>query len=519
MRLSRIVVGLIFVSSFSLLAQPMEDFDGVVLADPNNSTIEEHEEASKKRFLMRMGLSDTVLAQAESYFADRAQGKNPQAGGHQASECIADLNDTDSKRNQFFLCVLLANPKSLDTEFFSLINGEKNNRVRSREVSPEAEKTIAFLAYLEDLVRAVLHKQGQSASWYSNAEKKFMNWEDFHDFPFEDGDVVLSMGGSWISGMITQSTYPQKKYSHAFMVRVDENGFRTMEAIIESGVISKSFKKFKKEELNGLLVLRWQDEATRKQIAPKAADLAMEWVDKNVAYDIEMDMQSEDKLFCSELVARAYSEAAGTPLDDFTAQVATVRSDAVFEILKLVGVTSREMTSPGDLVSSPQLEIVGEWRPQNRLLDLWEKIFMADVFIERLEMNFGVFPQWGQISSWVVIGLDIPYWLGNRIIGSDRNLIPASFDKASLQYVITIQKGIFDPAIKDAKRLMKKRSIVKDGSLLSVAPWDLRGYLSYATQENFRVKSVFYDPKNPPFPQKTRARPDEGLRFRDKYYR
>jgi len=480
-------------------------FDDVVWS-PSKTSLDEHVATSKVRVLNRLGVSAKVVDAAEKYFFDIKTGANRQSR-NVAQNCVSKLGDSNHARDQFFLCVLDSSPNSLDGKFYSLIHQEKINRIQNITPNLEKEKSIALIAFLEDLVRERMQLQGQSSSWFSTSKGEFLQIEEFGDFPFEDGDVVLSMGTSWISSMITQSTFPQKKYSHAFMVRIDENGFRTMEAIIEKGVISNDFEYFKNEKLNGLLVLRWRNEGERKRIAKRAAEIAEQWVRDEVGYDIEMDVSDSSKLFCSELVLLAYAQAAGLDISELTPKFANIRSDKVFNLLKLVGVGKKEMPSPGDLMSSEKFEIVGSWRPQDRLLELWSMIFMADVFIERLELNYEVKPNLGYLAQWMMVGLDGIYGLANSIIGVDRNLIPDATSKSSLKYLVTIQKGIFDLGIKHGLKLAKKKSRIKEASLFSVTPWDLHGYISYNVQENSTVRNVLYDPANPPRSKKKRLRP------------
>jgi|GEM_PF-1471740 len=505
--LSALSLGLIAIALFVGASQvsertpssadgPQAEFDSVVW-NPSQTKLEDHVKASKTRILTRMGISENVVHQAEDYFFQIRQGQSLNSK-KVASECVNQLDDHTQARDKFFLCLLASHPDTLNAELFDKIHSLKIERIQSVEPDFEKEKTIALIAYLEDLIRERLNLAGQKASWFSTETHDFLDAEEFADFPFEDGDILLSMGTSWISSMITQSTFPQKKYSHAYMVRVDSQGFRTMEAIIEKGVISNDFDYFSNEELNGVLVLRWKNKSARPAVARRAAIIAEKWVTDKVGYDIEMNVQDPSKLFCSELVLRAYAEASGLEINELTPKFAQIRSSKVFELLKLVGVGKREMPSPGDLMASTHLEIVGSWRPQKRLLQLWNMIFMADVFIERLELNYEVKPALGRLAGWMMVAIDGIYGLGATVVGSDRNLIPEATSKKSLKYLVTIQKGIFDPAIEDGLKLARKNSIIKEASLLSVAPWDMRGYISYATQNDATVRSVLYDPKHPP---------------------
>ncbi len=359
---------------------------------------------------------------------------------------------------------------------------------RQVPISEETHKTLALIALLEDLIREHRLQSGLPASWYVRGTG-FSNSSQHHDFAYEDGDILLVAGNSSISALITQATFPQRKFSHAQMLRIRNDQTSTMEALIETGAISRSEAVFDGLTLNAVQVLRWKDPQSRSRKAREASDRAWTFVERRLPYDTAIDLDNPNRLFCSEFVARAYVDGTDIPISCFIPEMAIVRSDPVLAYLRNLGVSNPIMVSPGDLTASPWLEVVAEYRRTDSLVQLWEMMILADVFIEHLERGYILTPplRLNLLTMGAALG-DLALGFPRRIIGVDRSLIPESLNRRALSYIITQEKLFFAKARKQAWQTMADDY---SSNLLELKLWELRAAQSFAIQENRSLKRIF----------------------------
>lgn len=348
-----------------------------------------HYFSSLKRTTERLGISTTAyidLFKSLNLYSKTAKGSS--------LNCLKKLSDTTQNRSSFVTCLSQIGIQGFNQALFRELSSAKWHRIQSAHSSTEEQKTIALLAYLEDLTRESLEMRGINTSWWSKQDG-FTNFGiNQADFDFKDGDVLLLIGNSSISSLITQATDPQRRFSHALMIRKkSESDFSTLEALIEKGVTSGDKKKFSNDTLQTVVVLRWKNKQHRSFVASKASDCAYNLYKNKTPYNFAMDLNDTTTMFCSQLVAHCYAQASGVDLKSLIPQMSSIRSDKVFEYLKNMGVQSKIMPSPGDLATSTQFEMVAEFRNVRnkkgklQLARMWNMFILGDVFVERLELG------------------------------------------------------------------------------------------------------------------------------------
>jgi hypothetical protein len=135
------------------------------------------------------------------------------------------------------------------------------------------------------------------------------------------------------------------------------------------------------------------------------------------------------------------------------------------------------------------VEVVAEYRRTDSLVQLWEMMILADVFIEHLERGYILTPplRLNLLTMGAALG-DLALGFPRRIIGVDRSLIPESLNRRALSYIITQEKLFFAKARKQARQTMADDY---SSNLLELKLWELRAAQSFAIQENRSLKRIF----------------------------
>ncbi len=457
------------------------------------SSLQDHLLHSFQRTYRRMGVSASAL----SAFA-----KSIQLGPrglrsiriykvNESRDCVEELSDSDHGRSQLVECLANFGRSGLDTRLFHRIFSARSQRIKQVPTTPEIQQTVALLYWIQDLIRAKLLSEGERAVWYVPSEG-FLSIDKKGDFDYEDGDVALVTGKSSISSLISQVTYPQRKFSHAFVVRIRDGVLATAEALIESGMITNDVDQYNKDNLQVVEVHRWADKTQRLAFSQRASDITWKWVEEERPYDIKMDMKDDSELFCSEVVAAAYAKSSGLPIDGFVPELSRIRSKPVFDYIRKIGVANEIMPSPGDLAPSRYLEQVAEYRNPDDLSKLWWLMVMGDVVVERLEAGFKLRPRhWVSLATFLGFTLDGAIDVIRELFGPDLNLVPQGLNREAIATMATQQKFLYDRAFLHAEDTLREAGYLNPHDLLSVEPWVLRGHFSYAIQESYWPRRVF----------------------------
>lgn len=455
---------------------------------------ESYYEASKNRVLARMGVSEDVYFNFQKSLSSDQDSKNIDA-----SSCVLSLQDTDTGRNELLKCLSQYGLAGLNETLFGALYKENQKRIKDEEeASLEKEKTKLLLFYLQDLVREQRERNNERAAWFLPGQGFDTQARLHGDFNYQDGDAILMIGNSSISSLISQATYPQRRYSHAALVRVRDNTFGTAEALIESGVVSHDLEYFKKGQLQTVTVLRWNQ--SDQGIRAKASDCGAHHVEANTPYNFSMNLEKKDAMFCSQLVVQCYADASGEDVNTLIAKPASIRSKRVLKYLDNFGVSSEVMPSPGDIAASKFFVPVADYRrtrdpktDEISLHRLWDLFLMGDIFIDRLESGYQI--KWNVFTK----GLMFPllsmvdrmgeFFMG--IVGVDRQLIPQGVRTQTLGHMSVLEITIYKDTFKIASKLNKKYFKRDLKSLLGTDLIFKRALLSYSLSQNYEARAIF----------------------------
>ncbi len=448
----------------------------LLFASGGSSPISPYQKKSLKVLASRGGVDAQAL---ESFFNSLQT-----SSSHGSSGCMRFLEAAPTQRDSFLSCLSEGGKSSLTKSL-----GEDLFNFRSKLLQKESNKdnisTLALAGYVEDLVRENLRSQGKAAVWVT--QDGFKSGSEKLDFEFEDGDVVVGLGKSSISSLISQINQTPSRYSHAFLVRKREGKVTTVESLIETGVKEFPLQHLLDDPYNQLTVLRWKNPSNRKRVASAASDWAYAAAKRRAPYDIEMNFDEDHALYCSEVILKAYSHASGLDPRKILAKFSSIKSKKAFEYAQNLGVRKQSFASPGDLFNSEYLEVVADYRKPKDLLLSWELFLMGDLFLEKIEEGYKVQP------DPIYTGLPLVVWVGQlipSIFHEDARLIPKSLSPWAMSVMATTQKKIYDKALE-----LTSAKTIGNRSLLNISPWAMRGAYEQAMDESFPIKSSFSIPK------------------------
>lgn len=343
------------------------------------------------------------------------------------------------------------------------------------EPSLEERKSLSLLAYVEDLTRGLENERSGGGFWFVRGHDQlpgaFAKGHGYLDFPLEDGDVILGLGNTSLSSTIAATTNPRSRYSHAFIVR-KRGELTTVEALVETGVREFPAEHWIKDNYQVLTVLRWKDAATRPTIAAAASDAAASYAARETPYDFQIDLNDDSKMFCTEVVARSYSQASGLEIERILPDLSSVRSEGAYGYVSQIGVRNRRVIAAGDLLNSPYFEVVAEWRRADGLDRAWKLWSFGDLFFERLERGYQVHPDPTLVAApsgaWLL--QLFPSLFTNRA-----RILPEGISPWALSMMGTLELHIFRPSLHYFEdRVQKGRSFTQ----MDLA--ELRGSVDYA---------------------------------------
>lgn len=480
--------------------------------DPGRSSEEdnnglEHLQHYKDIFEWRTG-ADTNTA--ERFFLSLK--KKQTSAKVNTKKCVDLLDNNSVARKEFLECLSSLGKNALTLELLNQLSPFKYDQIQAEEYDQPKKQTAALISWIEDLIRENLKQNNQNTYWYSLEDKKFLSGTNWIDFPFQDGDLLLSMGSSSISALIPNTTNPMRKYAHAFMVRVRDGKKVVVESLIEKGVIWSDLADHADVPMANVAVLRLKNKALRKTLSPKASDIAFSYADKKswqevvaskkkkgggkTPYNIKMDWSEKEKLFCNQLIATSFAEADGkrTP-ESLVTKSSRIRSEALLDYLKQIGVSvpniQTDLPSPGDFLASDDFEVVAEFRDSNDLYRGWEMLTMGDLFAERLEAGYEVKVPKGK--AFIIHGFGWSLDKVAKFIGfishTELGLFPDALNARSIALLATQEMDIFGEVWKISEKYRKGFGTPR--SVLDVPPWTMATWFSYAIENSPRVRRSF----------------------------
>lgn len=207
------------------------------------------------------------------------------------------------------------------------------------------------------------------------------------DIKLEAGDVLISRGMSFISGMIARLGVRPTHFSHLIMVHedADTKKLQTIESYIGVGVGTYDIDYALKNENVRILWLRPKDKETGKKAASQMAELLKR--KKKIRYDYAMNFDDPSRMSCSEVIKAGYQMVNSEIQVPYYPNMILDNSDLVRR-LKLV---HGETFEPGDMEIDPRFELMGEFRDIRLTRDARQKdAIMSAVFNWLENKNYGL---------------------------------------------------------------------------------------------------------------------------------
>ena len=163
----------------------------------------------------------------------------------------------------------------------------------------------------------------------------------------QSGDLIFRAGNG-VAGGFLESTDPETKYSHVGLVVIQQESPFVIHASLTGDsnggkVMLDSLETFlARDQATAVAVYRPRDEETIES----AIAIAKNYVEEEIPFDSGFDLSDSERLYCTELVWRAYQEAG---LDLVEAEFDTISNPFL---------SHDEYILPSSLIKSNQLKYI-----------------------------------------------------------------------------------------------------------------------------------------------------------------
>lgn len=241
--------------------------------------------------------------------------------------------------------------------------------------------------YLLEMSRKVTHNKPAEIDFQKQPVPILDNSASFYQFranadaKFQPGDLLITRGVSFLSGMIARLGKRSTQFSHVVMVSQDPvtKETKTIESYVGVGVAFYDMEFALKNENARILWLRAKDQSLGAKASEKMSALVKERLDaKNpIKYDYELNFNDPKTMSCAEVSQVAFQMADEKfRIPYYPNEISGAKS--IIERLKLVEGDTYE---PGDMEIDPRFELVGEFQDLRLTRDSRQKdAIMSAVF-------------------------------------------------------------------------------------------------------------------------------------------
>lgn len=223
--------------------------------------------------------------------------------------------------------------------------------------------------YLLEQSRKVSHLTPKDVDFQNQPIPIWDNSVPFYEFrsqnspKLEPGDLLITRGLSFLSGMIARLGTRATQFSHVVMVAEDPKTkeLRTIESYVGVGVAFYNMDYALKNENVRILWLRARDRNLARTAASQMSKLLQDRNDSKdpIKYDYELNFSDPKAMSCAEVSYVAFLMASRNQfkLPYYPNEIAGARS--IIERLKL---EEGETYTPGDMEIDPRFELMGEFQ-------------------------------------------------------------------------------------------------------------------------------------------------------------
>ncbi len=180
---------------------------------------------------------------------------------------------------------------------------------------------------------------------------------------FEDGDILVTRGVSFLSSMIARLGTRATQFSHIVMVHKDEKTgeLKTIESYVGVGVAFYDFKYALKNENARILWLRSKDRQLGQRASKKMTALVKSHLERNkpIKYDYELNFNDATTMSCAEVSQVAFEMASG---GSFRIPYYPNEISGAESLVSRLKLTAGPTYEPGDMEIDPRFELMGEFQ-------------------------------------------------------------------------------------------------------------------------------------------------------------
>lgn len=333
---------------------------------------------------------DNLLEASEQIAADVEDHAFPQF-------CSSYLGELEKSIDAMDVKSLPVSQLSVDAESIAKNSWEIRSTLHSRLSEVDKKCALQIQAsfrqfrfiedYLLEMSRKVTHNKPAEIDFQKQPVPILDNSASFYQFranadaKFQPGDLLITRGVSFLSGMIARLGKRSTQFSHVVMVSQDPvtKETKTIESYVGVGVAFYDMDFALRNENARILWLRAKDQSLGLKASEKMSALVKERLDaKNpIKYDYELNFNDPKTMSCAEVSQVAFQMADEKfRIPYYPNQISGAKS--IIERLKLVEGDTYE---PGDMEIDPRFELVGEFQDLRLTRDSRQKdAIMSAVF-------------------------------------------------------------------------------------------------------------------------------------------
>lgn len=308
-----------------------------------------------------------------------------------------------------------------------------------------------YLRYAEDYAIEILnqtHPLKGSAVFFEGAKPLTLvnpKYADPRNSALQAGDIILVRGSSFFSATIARVGDVPTNLSHIAMVAERPDGsLYVVEALLEKGLISYPLADYLKlEPLPRAAVYRFYSPEKARAAARELWKMYAGNLKHPIPFDIFMDPDDHDKIYCAEAMAMAFARTDGNlaSVPRYRTQFSGISGT---EFAKATGLTAKEIFAPADIEVDTRFTLVKEHRD----LNLLAKSRRYDVVLSKL---FDKFKAGYTYKRDVAASVEGGFAVMARSFGFLKSVVPAGMDvptfSALLRHKKLVEKLMTDLAV------------------------------------------------------------------------
>jgi hypothetical protein len=293
--------------------------------------------------------------------------------------CVPYLTELENEIDSLDIRMLSSSKLIQDAEMISTTSWKIRSTLHRRlpefqkDCALQVQSTFRQLRFIEDylleLSRKVTHAGPSEIDFQKQPVPLKEESPPFYQVrlnsssDFQSGDLLITRGVSFLSGMIARLGQRATQFSHVVMVYKDPGTdvIKTIESYVGVGVKFYEMDFALKNENARILWLRARDKELAHTAAQKMGTLVSERLKMGqpIKYDYELNFNDPKTMSCAEVSQVAFQMASENQfkIPFYPNEISGAKS--IIERLKLV---EGETYEPGDMEIDPRFELVGEFQ-------------------------------------------------------------------------------------------------------------------------------------------------------------